>query len=191
MALDITSAPSFPAKLAIKPPFNDWKAFKLSNEIFEVELIGSVYHIPSSKALAVAVLMGTIAFVSTGFLPSPFDKILILFQALAFALSSLALKRGGATLASLVNGVLLSILRTVFFPFSLLFSLTYGILIDSLFYAVKVAPRNSPIKTKSLVIALAIATGTTGVVSMYLTTLIGLIPMVPTLYLGVLVAGGN
>ena len=133
--------------------------------------------------------MGTIAFVSTGFLPSPFDKILILFQALTFALSSLALKRGGATLASLINGVLLSISRTAFFPFSLLFSLTYGLLIDTLFYAVKVAPRNRPIRTKSLAITLAIATVTTGVVSMYLTTLIGLIPMVPTLYLGVLVAG--
>ena len=139
--------------------------------------------------MAVAVLMGTIAFVSTGFLPSPFDKILILFQALAFGLSSLALKRGGATLASLINGVLLSISRTAFFPFSLLFSLTYGLLIDTLFYAVKVAPRNRPIRTKSLAITLAIATVTTGVVSMYLTTLIGLIPMVPTLYLGVLVAG--
>jgi hypothetical protein len=123
--------------------------------------------------------MGTIAFVSTGFLPSPFDKILILFQALAFALSSLTLKRGGATLASLINGVLLSISRTAFFPLSLLFSLTHGILIDLLFFSIKVAPRNSPVKTKSLAIALAIATGTTGVFSMYLTTLIGLIPMCP------------
>ena len=133
--------------------------------------------------------MGTLAFVSTGFLPSPIDKVLMLFQALAFALSSLALKKGGATVASLVNGGLLSISRIAFFPFSLLFSVTYGLLIDLLFYSLKVAPRNSPIKTKRLVITLALATGITGGVSMYLTTLIRLIPMVPTLYLGILVAG--
>ena len=133
--------------------------------------------------------MGTLAFVSTGFLPSPFDKIVILFQALAFALSSLALKKGGATLASLVNGVLLSVSRTAFFPFSLIFSVSYGLLIDLLFHAFKVAPKNSHIKTKRLVFTLALTTGITGVVSMYITTLMGLIPMLPTLYFGVLVAG--
>ena len=133
--------------------------------------------------------MGTIAFVSTGFLPSPIDKMFIMFQALAFALSSLTLKKGGATLASLVNGVLLSISRAAFFPFSLLFSVAYGSLIDLLFHVIKVTPKISPIKTERLAIALALATGITGVISMYITTLIGLVPMVPTLYLGILVAG--
>ncbi len=133
--------------------------------------------------------MGTLAFISTGFLPSPFDKILILFQALAFALSSLALKKGGATLASLVNGVLLSVSRPAFFPFSLIFSVSYGLLIDLLFYIFKIAPKNSHVNTKRLIFILALTTGITGVTSMYITTLVGLIPMLPTLYIGVLAAG--
>ena len=143
----------------------------------------------NTKALAVAVLLGTFAFVSTGFLPSPIDKILIMFQALAFALSSLALKKGGATIASLVNGVLLSISRTAFFPFSLVFSISFGLLIDVLFLTFKVAPRNGPIKTRRLMFVLALATGIVGAVSMSITTLIGLIPVVPTFYFGVIVAG--
>lgn len=133
--------------------------------------------------------MGTIAFISTGFLPSPIDKMLIVFQALTFSLSSLTLKRGGATLASFVNGVLLSISRTAFFPFSLIFSVAYGVFIDLLFYAFKVAPQNSPVRTKRIAVALAVATGITGVVSMYLTTLIQLIPMVPALYVAILFGG--
>ena len=143
----------------------------------------------STKALAVAVVMGTIAFVSTGFLPSPIDKMLIVFQALPFALSSLALKKGGATLASLINGVLLSLFRTAFFPFSLVFSVVYGVFVDLLFYALKVAPEKRAVNAKKLAVALGVASGVTGVVSMYLTTLIQILPMVPTLYVAILFGG--
>ncbi len=136
--------------------------------------------------MAAITLLGTIAFVSSGFLPSPIDKMLIGIQTLSFALASLILKKGGATFASLITGLLLSILRVSFFPFSLIFSVFYGLLIDGLFYLFKVQDGNK-IKSKRLITLLAVATGITGVASMYFTTLLDLIPMVPTLYIAILI----
>jgi len=140
----------------------------------------------NSKKIAVITLLGTIGFVSSGFLPSPIDKMLIGIQSLSFALSSLIVNKGGATLASLITGLLLSILRVSFFPFSLIFSAVYGILIDGLFYLFKVQDGNM-IKSKRMIGLLAVATGITGVSSMYFTTLLNVIPMVPTLYIAILI----
>ena len=128
------------------------------------------------------------AFVSNGFLPSPFDKMFIVIQALAFALGSLIIAKSGAIYASFINGVLLSLFRTGFFPFSLFFSLIYGLLIDGSFQVFKVNQGNN-VKAKRLVFSLTLVTGVTGIVSMFLTTTMGLIPMVATMYLGVLVIG--
>ena len=83
----------------------------------------------NSKKVAVITLLGTLAFVSNGFLPSPIDKMVIGIQALCFSLAALLVAKGGAVYASLVTGLLLSVLRTSFFPFSLLFSLFYGLII--------------------------------------------------------------
>jgi len=134
------------------------------------------------------ILLGTVAFVSNGFLPSPIDKMFIVIQALVFALGSLAIAKSGAIYASFVNGILLSIFRAGFFPFSLLFSLFYGLLIDVAFQTLKVN-RGNNIKAKTLVFSLALVTGITGVVSMFLTTTLGLIPMVTTMYFGIIVVG--
>jgi len=140
----------------------------------------------NSKKIAVITLLGTIGFVSSGFLPSPVDKMLIGIQSLSFALASLIVNKGGATLASLITGLLLSILRVSFFPFSLIFSAVYGILIDGLFYLFKVQDGNL-IKSKRLIVLLTVATGITGIASMYFTTLLNVIPMVPTLYIAILI----
>jgi len=142
----------------------------------------------NSKKLATITLLGTVAFISSGFLPSPIDKMLIGIQSLSFALASLIQPKGGATIASVITGLLLSILRTSFFPFSLIFSAAYGILIDVLFYTFKVLD-GTGVKSKRLIILLAIATGITGLASMYLTTLLNMIPMVPTIYLAILTGG--
>lgn len=128
------------------------------------------------------------AFVSTGFLPTPIDKMFVVTQALTFALGSLMMARSGATYASLINGILLSILRTGFFPFSLIFSLFYGLMIDGLFQAFKVKKGNY-VKSARLITSLALGTSITGLVSMYLTTIIRLMPMAPILYFAILVIG--
>jgi hypothetical protein len=133
-------------------------------------------------------LLGTLAFISNGFLPSPIDKMFIMIQALSFALGSLLLTKGGAVYASLINGILLSLFRTGFFPFSLFFSLVYGLLIEGFFQGLKVAKGNE-VKAKRLFASLTLATGITGVLSMFLTTAMGLLPMVATMYIGVLFIG--
>jgi hypothetical protein len=136
----------------------------------------------------VVTLLGTVAFISNCFLPSPIDKMFIMIQALSFSLGSLLIAKGGAVYASLINGILLSQFRTGFFPFSLFFSLIYGLLIEGFFKGLKVAKANE-VKAKRLVLSLTLATGITGVVSMFLTTAMGLIPMVASMYIGVLFVG--
>ncbi len=131
----------------------------------------------------IVTLLGTAAFLSSGFLPSPVDKMVIGIQALCFSLAALLVPRGGATFASLVAGVLLTISKFWFFPFSLLFSVFYGLLIDAVFMLAKGDLKASKSK---LILLLVAATGAVGVVSMYLTTLMGLLPMIPAMYIGII-----
>lgn len=112
--------------------------------------------------------------------------MLIGIQSLSFALASLLFAKGGATFASLITGLLLSALRISFFPFSLIFSVFYGLLIDGFFYLFRVNEDNL-VKSKRLILLLAIATGITGVASMYLTTMLNIIPMIPTMYFAIIV----
>jgi len=142
----------------------------------------------NSKKVAVITLLGTLAFVSNGFLPSPIDKMVIGIQALSFSLASLLVAKGGATYASFVTGLLLSILRTGFFPFSLIFSLFYGLLIDGFFHLFKVNEGNY-VKSKRLILLLTVATGITGLVSMFLSTMLNIIPMIPIMYFAIIVVG--
>ena len=107
-------------------------------------------------------------------------------QALCFSLAALLVAKGGAVYASLVTGLLLSGLRAGFFPFSLLFSLFYGLIIESLFYFFKVRKGKS-VESRRLILLMTVATGITGVVSMYLTTMLSILPMIPIMYLAIIV----
>jgi hypothetical protein len=114
----------------------------------------------------------------------------VLVQALTFALASLLTRGWGATYTSVVNGVLLSVLRIGFFPFSIIFSVIYGLLIDSLFRVFEIKTgEDNPVKTRLVIYSLTLSSAITGLVSMYLSVLIGIMPMNLTLYLIVLVAG--
>lgn len=139
----------------------------------------------NSKKIAITTLLGVVAFVSSGFLPSPVDKMVIGIQALCFSLAALLVPRGGATYASLIAGALLSVIRAWFFPFSLIFSLFYGLLIDGVFAVVNVS--NLKATKKRLMFLLMLVTGIVGIVSMYLTTLMGMLPMIPLMYLAIIV----
>jgi len=107
-------------------------------------------------------------------------------QALCFSLAALLVAYGGAVYASLVTGLLLSGLRTGFFPFSLLFSLFYGLIIEGFFYFFKVR-KGKCVESRRLILLLTVATGITGVVSMYLTTMLSILPMIPAMYLVIIV----
>jgi hypothetical protein len=75
-------------------------------------------------------------------------------QALCFSLSALLFTKGGAIYASFVAGLLLSVLRIGFFPFSLVFSVFYGLLIESFFHFFKVNDTKG-VKPKRLILLLA------------------------------------
>ena len=140
----------------------------------------------TSKKVAVVALFGTLAFVSSGFLPSPIDKMVIGVQALCFSLAALFVPKGGAIYSSFVAGLLLSVLRPGFFPFSLLFSVFYGVLIEGVFYFFKVNA-GKYVKSRRLILLLTVATGITGVASMYLTTMMGVLPMILEMYFAIIV----
>jgi len=136
----------------------------------------------------VATLFGVIIFLSKIFLPTPIDKMFIIFQALLLALSSLMVGKFGATYSALIDGLLITILRTPLAPFSLVFSLVYGLTIDAFFHAFKVKEGGN-VKTARSIAALTLSTTLTGISSMYVTVMLGLVPMMPTLYLIITLAG--
>jgi len=107
-------------------------------------------------------------------------------QALSFSLASLLVDKGGAIYTSFVTGLLLSVLRMSFFPFSLMFSVFYGLLIDGFFHLFKVNEANY-VKSKRLILLLTVATGITGVASMFVTTMLEVIPMIPAVYFAIIV----
>lgn len=145
-----------------------------------------------SRRLAIATLLGVLAFVSKFSLPPMIDKVFLIVEALSFSLSSILIGRFGATYASFVNGMLLSFSRVGLFPFSLIFSVLYGSLIDGTFGYLKVkSERNGVtyIRKSSAIIALSLSSIITGLASLFTTTLLGVMPMLPLLYLVVLIAG--
>ena len=140
------------------------------------------------KRLAVATMLGIIAFLSKAWLPTPIDKMFIVVQALTFTLASLLVGGWGATYASIVNGILLSIIRAGFFPFSLIFSVIYGSLIDGFTYIFKVKS-NTKVKTVKLIASLTLSTAIIGLITIQITTMIGLMPTIPILYLIIFIIG--
>ena len=56
------------------------------------------------------------------------------------------------------------------------------------FHFFKVKDENG-VKSRRLILLLAIVTGIIGVVSMYLTTMMGVLPMIPAMYLAIIIAG--
>lgn len=141
-----------------------------------------------NMGLLVTTLFGVIIFLSKIFLPTPINDMLVVVQALLLALSSLIVDKFGATYASMINGLLLTILMSSFAPFGLIFSLVYGLTTDGFLYAFK-AKVGGQVRTVRSIAALTISATLTGLSSMYVTTLLGLVPMVPILYLIIMLAG--
>ena len=138
--------------------------------------------------LLVATLFGVIIFISKILLPAPINDMFVVVQALLLAISSLVIGKFGATYTSLINGLLVTILTLSFAPFGLIFSLVYGITTDGFLYAFKAKERGK-VKTVGSIAALTLSSTITGLSSMYVTTMLGLVPMVPLLYLIIMLTG--
>jgi hypothetical protein len=147
-----------------------------------------------TRRITVAIVFGVLIFLSKSLIPSPINKMLIVFQALLLALSSLLLRmraRGfGATLTGAVGGVLTAMWNVALAPFSLVFALLFGLLVDGLFFAFGVDGEKEKVETVRIVVALTLATAVVGFTSYYSTThLTGLIPRNVGLEIAILAIG--
>lgn len=143
----------------------------------------------SNRRIAAATLFGVIIFLSKAIPPSPIDKMLVIVQALLLALSSLLLGRMGATYVATIGGLLTQIWRPGLFPFSLIFAVAYGLMVDGFFYIFKVKTSSGDVRVGRLIVALMLSTGITGISTMYVTVVLGFMPWLPWLYLAILVVG--
>ncbi len=84
-----------------------------------------------TRKLATATLFGVaIAIVKAPF-AFPATDLLIIVEVPLLALSFLLLGRGGATFTGFVNGLLQSAVKVSFFPYDLIFAVSYGVLVDA------------------------------------------------------------
>jgi len=143
----------------------------------------------STERLSIATLFGSVIFVSKVFLPSPFDKMVIVVHAVFLGLSSLMLKRFGATYVAAVGGILTALYRPAFAPFTLSLALLYGLFVDCSFYLLKVNSPKRVAKTGRIVISMTLSTGLIGFLGYYASTLFELLPRNPVLEASLLAIG--
>lgn len=101
---------------------------------------------PKTRRVALAAIFGAVIFLSKTFLPSPIDKMFILVPALLLALGALVLGRMGATYVATVGGILTALWRISMAPFTLIFAVLYGLLVDSLFFILKIKTAEGNVK---------------------------------------------
>jgi len=121
-----------------------------------------------NRKIATATVFGGIAFVATAFLPSPLSDLLIIIPSFFVALGFIVLGRGGGTYVALVDGLLTTPFKLSFAPFSLIFALILGFLVDAFATAFK-AKKNSEVRTGMLTLATTLSTAITGVAAYYIT----------------------
>ena len=143
-----------------------------------------------SRRLTLAVLFAVLIFISKTFLPTPVDKVLVVFQALFLGLGSMMLAPFGATLVSTIGGLLTSLWRAPFALFTLGFAVLYGILVDAFLMLLRAKAENGTVRTTRIVAGVTIATATTGIVSYYTSVyLLSLLPRNIVLEASILIIG--
>jgi hypothetical protein len=128
-----------------------------------------------TRKLATATLFGVaIAVVKSPF-TFPLTDYLIIIEVPILALSFLLLGRGGATFTGFVNGVLQSAVKVSFFPYDLIFAVSYGALVD-LFGTLLNVRSDGRTSTRRLVVALGLASTVLGVSIAYVFLALNLSP---------------
>ncbi len=131
----------------------------------------------STRRIALASLFGVLILAINGFIPAPSSDYLIIFQAILLALSYLIVGMGGATYVGLVSGLLITAVKLSFFPYDLVFSLMFGVMVDALCLAMRVKD-GSRARAWRLTLAMTISTGIVGFVAYYVTA-VSVLKLVP------------
>ncbi len=115
-----------------------------------------------TRKLATATLLGVVIAVVKAPFTFPITDYLIIVEVPMLALSFLLLGKGGATYTGLVNGVLQSAVKVSFFPYDLLFAISYGALVD-IFGTILHVRNEGRTSTWRLTVALGLASTVLGV----------------------------
>ncbi len=143
-----------------------------------------------SRKVALAALFGSVVFISKIVLPSPFDKILVVVQAMFLGLGAIMLAPLGATLVALIGGLLTAGWRAPMAIYTVSFAIIYGLLVDSFCSVLRVRLKEGEVNQTRLVAAVTISTALVGMASYYTTTfLFQLIPRNTMFETGMLIAG--
>jgi hypothetical protein len=128
-----------------------------------------------TRKLATATLFGVIIALVKAPFTFPVTDYLIIVEVPILALSFLLLGRGGATYTGLVNGVLQSAVKVSFFPFDLIFAVSYGALVDVFGTLLKVRAAEKT-NARRLALALGLASTVLGVSIAYVFLALNLSP---------------
>lgn len=140
--------------------------------------------------MALAALFGSVVFISKVLLPSPFDKALVVVQAIFLGLGAIMLPPLGATFVALSGGLLTAAWRAPMAVYTLSFAVIYGLLVDFLCRLLKVRSKNGEISRSRLVVAVTASTALVGMASYYTTVFaFQLLPRNLMFELGMLAAG--
>lgn len=134
-----------------------------------------------SRKLITATLFGVLIAVVKGPFQPPYADLLIIVEAPILGLSFLLLGKGGATYTEVVNGLLLSVVKVSFFPFSLILAVMYGVLVDAFCIAFK-SKQGDHANSLRMVAALGIASVITGLTAAYSTIVLGVVAYTPSLF---------
>ena len=110
-------------------------------------------------------LFGSIIFVINVFLPAPLNYSLIVVEAVLLALSSLFIKKLGATYVGAVGGLLTALGSPALGPFTFLFTFLFGVLVDGFFYIFRITGSHEWVNRNRLMAAMAFSTMLIGLIS--------------------------
>ncbi len=120
--------------------------------------------------MAFVAVFGAVIFVTKVFVPSPMNKMFVIIQALLLAVGALILGKMGATYVALIGGVLTAMWNLALAPFTLLFALLYGLLVDGFFFLFKIDVVEGRVATSRLIAAMTLSTMLVGISSYYVMT---------------------
>lgn len=110
-------------------------------------------------------LFGSIIFVVNVFLPPPLNYVLIVVEAVLLALSGLFIRKLGATYVGAVGGLLTALGNPALGPFTFLFTLIFGVLVDSFLFIFRINASQQGVNRNRLMAAMAVSTMLIGVLS--------------------------
>lgn len=99
------------------------------------------------------------------FLPSPLNYALIVVEAVLLAISSLFIKKLGATYVGAVGGILTALGSPALGPFTFLFTFLFGVLVDAFLFIFRISGSREGVNRNRLIVAMAISTMLIGIIS--------------------------